>query len=262
MARRYPILICCVQFDQALKAGTMALTAVAEQAAALGAAGVEYREVYWREKASELPAVRQTAERLGLQLTYATFTPLFSAEAALRQQLLGDIDDAAALGSPLLRVFRGAMPAQPTDNPAAWAGAEAALAHAQACGLRLALENHINVLGSRLADLLSVLAAFDGPGLGVNIDTANYVQNDEPLLPAIERLRPRIIYSHLKDVRTVDGQRQVVAIGRGQLDFGAILAAYERVPQPFPLCFEFGGGDDPAGAIRDSLAELSRLGVA
>ena len=97
----------------------MAVTELAPVAARLGLDGVEYREVYWRDKATELPAVREQVARLGLRLTYCTFTPLFNADPAARQQLLADIDDAAALGSPLLRVFLGVrdLPATPAAAP-------------------------------------------------------------------------------------------------------------------------------------------------
>jgi sugar phosphate isomerase/epimerase len=259
MIRHHPILISCVQFDQPLKAGTLPITDVASVAARLGAGGVEYREVYWHDKASELPAVRDQVRQLGLRLTYCTFTPLFGADEAARQQLLTDIDDAAALGSPLLRVFRGAMPDDAAADPAAWAGARAAVARAQEHGLRLALENHINVLGPRLDQILAALVAIDSPVMGTNIDTANYIQNGERLLTAIEQLTPWIIYSHLKDLRTVDGQHTVVPLGQGDLDFAAILAAYARVGTDFPLCFEFPGGADPEAAISSSLAHLAGL---
>ena len=201
---------------------------MAPVAARLGLEGVEYRDVYWHDKAAELPAARAQVERLGLRLTYCTFTPLFNAEPAARQQLLTDIDDAAALGSPLLRVFRGAMPADPDAEPEVWGGARAALARAESHGLRLALENHINVLGGRLDQIQAALTALDSPVMGVNIDTSNYLQNDQPLLTAIEQLAAWIVYSHLKDLRTVDGRHSVLPLGQGDLDFAAILAAFAR----------------------------------
>jgi sugar phosphate isomerase/epimerase len=261
MPHPHPILLSCVQFDAALKAGAMAVAGLAPIAARLGVDGVEYRDVYWRDKASEAPAVRDQIERLGLRTTYATFTPLFSADPAARRQLLTDIDDAASLGSPLLRVFIGVrdLPAGPEQGPEVWAGARAAVERAGERGLRLALENHINVLGPRWMQIRDVLLALDSPVMGTNIDTSNYVQNGEPLLTAIAELTPWIIYSHLKDLRTVDGQRTVVPLGRGDLDFAAILAAYARVGTDFPLCFEFPGGDDPEAAIAGSLAHVRRV---
>jgi sugar phosphate isomerase/epimerase len=257
----HPILLSCVQFDAALKSGAMAVADLAPVAARLGVDGVEYREVYWRDKVREAPAAREQIERHGLRATYATFTPLFSADPAVRAQLLTDIDDAAALGSPLLRVFIGVrdLPAGPEQGPEIWAGARAAVGRAGERGLRLALENHINVLGPRWSQIRDVLLALDSPVMGTNIDTSNYVQNGEPLMTAIAELTPWIIYSHLKDLRTVDGQHSVVPLGQGSLDFAAILAAYGRVGTAFPLCFEFPGGDAPEAAIAGSLAHLKRV---
>jgi sugar phosphate isomerase/epimerase len=259
--RSHPVLFSSVQFDAPLKAGAMAVTELAPIAARLGLDGVEYREVYWRDKATELPAVREQVARLGLRLTYCTFTPLFNADPAARQQLLADIDDAAALGSPLLRVFLGVrdLPATPAAAPEVWAGARAAIERAGQHGLRLALENHINVLGPRWTQIRDALVALDSPVLGTNIDTSNYVQNGEPLMTAIAELTPWIIYSHLKDLRTVDGRPTVVPLGQGTLDFAAILAAYARAGADFPLCFEFPGGDDPEAAIASSRDYLRRI---
>lgn len=262
MIRRHPVLLSSVQFDGPLKDGAMTVTELAPIAARLGLDGVEYREVYWRDQAAESPAVREQIAGLGLRLTYATFTPLFGADPAARARLLADIDAAAALGSPLLRVFRGAMPETPGAEPEVWAGARAALARARELGLRLALENHINVLSPRLDQIEAALNALDAPVLGTNIDTSNYIQNDQPLMTAIERLKPRIIYSHLKDLRRgAGGGYTVLPLGQGELDFGAILAAYAGAGADFPLCFEFPGGADPEAAIAASLTHLVRLGL-
>jgi sugar phosphate isomerase/epimerase len=267
MPRSHPILLSCVQFDAALKAGAMAVTDLAPIAARLGVDGVEYREVYWRDKEAELPAVREQIERLGLRLTYCTFTPLFNADPVARRQLLTDIDDAAALGSPLLRVFLGVrdMPPAPSTEIEAIAsvdvleGATEAVERAGEHGLRLALENHANVLGPRWEQIRDALTMIDSSVMGTNIDTANYIQNGEPLMTAIAELTPWIIYSHLKDVRAVDGGYAVLPLGQGELDFGAILAAYDVAGADFPLCFEFPGGADPEAAISASLDYIKRV---
>src|SRR5450830_1980412 len=71
------VLVSGVQFDQELKSGAMPILQVAPAAKRLGAQGVEYREVYWKDKAVELPAVRNQVAQLGLKATYATFNTLF-----------------------------------------------------------------------------------------------------------------------------------------------------------------------------------------
>lgn len=263
MVRRHPVLMSCVQFDHALKSGELPVTDLAGIASRLGVDGVEYREVYWKDKAWELPAVRDQVASSNLRVTYCTFTPIFNAAPEARARLLQDIDDAAALGSSLLRVFIGIrdMPASPDEGQEIWEGARAAVERARERGVRLALENHINVLGPRWTQVRDVVTALTSPALGVNIDTSNYVQNGEPLMTAIEQLRPWIAYSHLKDARREGDGYAVVPLGEGDLDFAAILDAYAVAEEPFPLCFEFPGGAEPEAAITSSLAHLTRLGA-
>src|SRR5512133_1645179 len=110
------ILICGVQFDAELKSGSMSPLELAPIAKKLGAQGIEYREVYWKDKERELPAVRQQLDSLGLRRTYATFTTLFNRDPDKQAQLMRDLDDAHALGAPMMRVFRGERPGDGTDD--------------------------------------------------------------------------------------------------------------------------------------------------
>src|SRR4051794_30602469 len=127
--RRRPVLACGVQFERQLEAG-MSVTEIPEIAKRVGVDGVEFREVYWKDRAAELPVVRDRMRSLGLLTTYATFTTLVNVDPAARDRLIGDVDDASALGSPLLRVFRGPWPDGP-DQDEMWAGAERAIARAE-----------------------------------------------------------------------------------------------------------------------------------
>ena len=130
-----PVLISVVQYQDELAAGTLAVLDVLKAAQRLGADGVELRAEHWRDKERELGAARALAEDLGLLITYATTTTLFSADAAGEQSLRRDIDDARALGAPQLRVFQGPAPAD--DDPQGWAAGEEAVTHAAPAGPRL-----------------------------------------------------------------------------------------------------------------------------
>ena len=261
----HPILMSAVQYDAALKAGSLAVTDLAAIAADLGVDGVEFREVYWRDKARELPAAREQIEQHGLRLTYCTFTPLFSADPAVRAQLLTDIDDAAALGSPLLRVFLGVsdMPASPTTGRRPGPARGRRSMRAGEHGLRLALENHINVLGPRLAQIKGALETLASPVMGTNIDTSNYIQNGEPLLEAIAALTT---LDHLlaSEGRPHGRRRDRGRAARpGHSGFRRDPGRVCRGGDDFPLCFEFGGGTDPAATIstsRDYIRGLMRAG--
>ncbi len=253
------ILMCGVQYDRELREGRARAADLAPVAKRLGLAGVEYREVYWHDKARELPAVRDQLAQLGLRGTYATFNTLFSRDPEVRARLLEDIRDARALGSSLIRIFRGELPGTGPLDAAMWDGGRAAIGLAGELGLTVALENFSGKVGNKGADIVGMLQTFDLPHVGTNIDVSNYVLNDEDPVAAIRTLARRIRYVHLKDVQFTPERKIPTYLGAGTLPYRDILAALEESGQDFPLCFEFGGGDDPEETIRKSLAFLKSI---
>lgn len=254
------MLGCLVQFAGLLESGALSLAAVPAIARRLGVSGVEYREVYWKDKDAELPDARARMRTEGLLPTYATFTPLLSADPIERERLLGDIRDAHALGSPLLRVFRGHWPFG-GDEAVMWRAGRDAVALADSLGVQLAMENFVRSPGNRRHEIEAGLHALDRPSVGVNLDTANYVVNGEDVIGNTRALLPRIIYAHLKDTRTTDAGIQVVPVGDGELDWATILDLFDSTGRAFPVTFEYGGGDDPERAIARGLEGLARFGL-
>ena len=252
------ILMCCVQYDAEIKSGKLGVADMAPIAKRLGLDGVEYREVYWHDKAKELPIVRDQLVGLGLRGTFATFTTLFQRDPVLHAQLLDEIADAKALGSSLIRIFRGELPGE--GDGAMWDRAREALERAGELGLTVAMENYARTPGNRLVDVLGAIEAFASPILGTNVDVANYVQNDQEPIAAIRALSKHVRYVHLKDVKSTSSGLAATWLGNGHLPYGEILAALDATGQNFPLCFEFGGEGDPEGVIaksRDYLRSLS-----
>lgn len=241
-------LISTIQYHDALVARTMTLPEVVAAAQRLGAGGVEFRPDYWRDKERDIAAVREVSADLGLRAILATFTPLFTEDEALLRQ---EIDDAVALGSPLLRVFQGLAPVA-ADDPA-WARARRAVDYAAARGIVLALENFMRAPGCRVAEIAHVLDAIESPALGTNVDIGNYALNDEDVPAGIVRFGDRVVMSHLKDM-TAEGDASF--LGAGTLPLPAILDAFDRLARPIIHCFEFGGAGDPDGRIAASLAYL------
>ena len=176
-------LISTVQYHDALKAGTMTLPEVVAVAHRLGAGGVEFRPDYWQDKERDIAAINAANAELGQRALLATFTPLFTEDEALLRQ---EIDDAVALGSPLLRVFQGPAPTAP-DDPA-WARARRAVGYAAEHGIVLALENFMREPGARVAEIAYVLDTIKSPALGTNVDIGNYALNDEDIPAGIARL--------------------------------------------------------------------------
>ena len=249
MAHERPILLSVVQYAEALTSGAQQISDVLEAARRHGADGIEIRPEYWRDKARELPAARERAERDGLMVTYATMNTLFSAETAdaLRQ----DIADARALGAPQVRVFPGAVPAG--DVAAGWEHGRSIARYAAEHGVTIALENYARTPGGTLAESMRTLERLQE--LRVNVDIGNYPRHGQDVPEAIRTLADRIISAHLKDQGAPPDDAST-ALGEGALPLPAILDELERLPQRIIYCFEFGGGGDPDGRIDRSIAYL------
>lgn len=256
---RRDILICGAQFDAELKSGAMSQLELAPIAARLGAQGVEYREVYWKNKAVELPAAREELDRLGLKRTYATFTPLFNRDPERQERLMRDLEDAHSLGAPLMRVFRGERPDDGPDGARMLDAARAVLERAAGYGTRLALENFIGPGGTHMNEVKETLERLGSPAIGANIDTSNYVINEQDPIEAVRLLAPWIVYTHLKDARHTPEGLKATYLGNGIIPIDQVISALDATGRDFPLCFEFGGEGDPEGAIAKSLRYLDRL---
>ncbi|NJN83580.1 MAG: TIM barrel protein [Caldilineaceae bacterium] len=133
-----PILISVAQYEQELTAGACTVFDVIDAAHRLGADGVELRRETWRNMPDQVARARDRIEELGLLVAFATHVTLFSADAAGQETLRADIDTAAALGSPILRVFQGPAPAD--DDDAAWDVGRAAVGYAADQDIVVALE--------------------------------------------------------------------------------------------------------------------------
>ena len=248
-----PIFISVMQYEDRLKSGAATVFDVIETAHQMGADGVELRRETWPHWQAELPAARARIEELGLLAAYATHVTLFPSAPDGQQTLLQDIDAAAALGSPILRVFQG--PAPDRDDAPAWQAARAAVDHAAAQDIVIALENYVGMPGGKLAEIARVLAQIASPALGTNIDIGNYAQHNQDVVDAIQTIGSRAVYAHLKDKSGVSGEPPI-PLGDGILPLRDILHALDQLPQQVLYCFEFRGGDDPEAGIERSLAFL------
>jgi sugar phosphate isomerase/epimerase len=249
-----PVVISTVQYHDRLTAAQMTQAEVVTIARELGADGAELRADYWQDKERELPAARDLVKQLGLVVTYATAATLFGPDGDDQQRRRQHVDDAATLGSPLVRFFQGAAPI--ADDHAGWERAREVVRYATDRGVRLVVENFAREPGCRVAEIRATLDRFDSPFLGTNVDLGNYAANGEDLVAAIRALSPRIMYTHLRDHGDPPSGANATYLGGGSLPLRAALTEFSRLPQPIIYCFEFPGGDDPAGRILKSLAYL------
>jgi len=252
------LLISAMQYDAELRTGGLSSVDVIQTAKKLGVDGVELRDVYWKRKERELPEARSALVELGLIGTYATFVTLFDLSAkANADEVRSAVDDAAALGSPIVRIFPGKIP-QPEDV-AAWHAAGRAIEYASKRGVIIALENFAQTPGCRLEEVNSVLERIRSSALGTNLDIGNYASNGEDVVAAVRTLGSRIVSSHLKDVVSTLTGHSSTFLGDGNLPLAEIMAEFDRLPQRILHCFEFGGGGNPEERIRKSLVALNSL---
>jgi len=247
VAGERPVLISVVQYQEGIIAGTTRIVDLFDTAHRLGADGVELRPQFWKEKTSELPAARERAAQHGLLITYATMGTLYGTDAASLRQ---DIDDARALGSPILRVFPGQLPG---DDGQGWETGREIARYAETQGVTLALENFVGTPGGTLDEITRGLDHI--PALATNIDIGNYPHHDQDVPDAIRAVGARAVSAHLKDHGEPPGYASA-ALGDGVLPLGAIIDALDRLPQRLLSIFEFGGGGDPDDRITRSLAYL------
>lgn len=252
-----PALISVMQFEEELNSGAMTVFDVIETAQRLGADGVELRRELWPNWRDELSAARKRIDAQGMLATYATFVTLFSDDNQDQATLRADIDAAAALGSPQLRVFQGPMPAD--DDAAGWAAGRAAADYAAQQGVVIALENFARTPGGALAEIAKVLNRIEHPALTSNIDIGNYVLHGEDVPAAIRTLAARATSAHLKD-QPADLTQPPTYLGGGGQDLAAVFAEFDRLPQRIIYCLEFRGGQDAEERIRRSLDWLQVRG--
>ena len=244
------------QYEAELRTGTASFLDVIRVAKRQGLAGIEFRDVYWKNAERDIPEVKAALADHGIWASYASFTTLFDATVN-RDALHREIDIAASIGSSLIRLFPGQTPALSDTN--AWSAAKQMVAYAANHGVTIALENFAGTPGNRLSEAKTVFDNIDSAALRCNLDIGNYASNGQDPIEAIRVLATRIASSHLKDVKQTESGKATTYLGDGQLPLADIMAEFDRLPQLIVHCFEFGGNGDPEGNIVKSLAVLSRI---
>jgi inosose dehydratase len=117
-------------------------------------------------------------------------------------------------------------------------------------GIKLGFHNHMNSVGQPPEAVEAILAASDSNYVYLLLDVAHYLQGGGDPVAAIHKHSKRILFMHFKDVKNSDNANgyEWVELGRGRVDFPAILAALheihfrgwgvvelDRVPQGDPL---------------------------
>lgn len=163
------------------------------------------------------------------------------------EDLIRHIPRARAVGAEIMRIVASSM--LYVDEPhgpqvtASVAMLKKAVEVAEAEGVTLAIENHIDFTSQEIMDIL------DGVGsnsLKVNFDTGNALRLFEDPIEAARRLAPYTVATHTKDITTRRGGAPSERFlfwpscpaGEGLIDFHGIAAELEKVGFPGSLAIE------------------------
>ncbi len=95
---------------------------------------------------------------------------------------------------------------------------------AQAAGVNLVIENHMDTMAITARQTVEVVKAADHPAVGILYDQPNLmVCNAEPFEEAFRLQKPYIRHVHVKDYTLVNGRKLAVVLGTGLVPWPQIL---------------------------------------
>jgi sugar phosphate isomerase/epimerase len=149
---------------------------------------------------------------------------------------------ARTLQAPFIRSFAGQLPPGADRSPMIRTVADALRPLAEealADGIRIGLETHDDWCSGEL--IRAVMDRANSRGLGVVYDILNAWESGiEPWDVAYPKLKPFILYCHLKDgYRLADGKLRYVLLGAGDLPLRAILARFKADGYEGAFSFEW-----------------------
>ncbi len=157
---------------------------------------------YYMNRENNQQEIKTELNRLGLQLSCYTILSDFTDESAYtKAEFKKDLDTAATLGAPFVRVLTGDKTGSERDRLILIKKLSAAVAEAEKRNITLILEN-IGPFAGKTGDAASIIEAINSPCLRINFDTANSLLADESPEVAVDILLPYISYIHLKDFIT------------------------------------------------------------
>jgi sugar phosphate isomerase/epimerase len=196
----------------AYKDGRLSLAGFIEEAARIGAQGVELLSPLYRDPVKDKADAKAALAATGLPCPIFSVSNNFAKiEAGERQEQLDKIkfgiDEALDYGATVVRVFAGDVAEGITfDQARAWIveGLIAASLVAEKAGVKLALENHGTLAGrgDQVVGLVEdVRGGAGNNAFGANPDFGNFVIVDQSPAEAVRQTAPYAYMAHAKDFR-------------------------------------------------------------
>ncbi len=175
--------------------------------------------------AEEQARVRRVCADAGLELCCLDTSLKVADPAASLDEGYGYLELAAALGSPLIRVFGGAPNGEPLETGAARAGERlAALAQrGRTLGVRVALETHDTFAAGQA--VAAALASVADDYAGALWDTLHPVRVGETAEQTLDLIGGRLLHMHIKDGNVQPNINECRLLGEGTVPVQEILSA-------------------------------------
>ncbi|NLV91473.1 MAG: sugar phosphate isomerase/epimerase [Firmicutes bacterium] len=226
------------------------------------AEGVELLDVFWKDQAREIPAVKAALAEANLTVGCYAVSNNFVTDAAARAEqveiIRRGVDMAVEFGAPVVRVFAGDLAEDISfDDARQWIidGLREAAAYAAEHRITLSLENHGKLAG-RSDQIIGILKDVGSDYLKATVDLGNFLLVDEDPAAAVTNLAPYAAHVHFKDFRpyregdsqsyqALSGQRFVGTIaGEGGVDLKHALTELKAASYQGWLSVEFEGLED------------------
>lgn len=242
-----------------------------DRAAELGVAGVSLESCFLPDDDAFVERVAQAIAARGLEPVWAWGHPDGLGSGARPQErdsLVRHLDIARRVGAGVMRICAGSR----RTRPASWSEHRRALVEllrplaekAEAAGVVIAIENHIDLLAEEMLELVTTL---DSPWIGVCLDTANNLRMFEDPVTVATMLAPYARATHVKDVRPRRGDPRTfgfwpsVPLGQGVVELAGVLQALRAVNYGGLLAIEVdyldpAWGEDEDAAVAQSVAWL------
>jgi sugar phosphate isomerase/epimerase len=255
---------------------SMTLEDFIEGARSLAVDGVSLESCFFPSvESSYLADIGAMLDSYGLDRVYAWGHPdglEGGTNEAAYNEMLSSFERAQAIGATVMRVVGSSLrfrnePHGPQLERLTQMFRKA-IRVAEAYGIRMAVENHIDF---NAQEMLSLLRSVDSPFLGVNFDTGNFVRLLDDPVEAMDALAPYTYATHIKDLKI---QRGVPAnewyffssapVGDGVVDNAKLIEKLWRAGFNGILAVETDFlhpdyGNDEHAAVAASVKELRRL---
>lgn len=254
-----------------------------QTAAKAGAEGVELLDFFYKDPEVERQEALAALEGTGLPCPIFSVAQNFAKKLPAEreeqlQKIRFGVDEAVFFGASVVRVFAGDVAEGITfDQAREWIveGLSEASKYAEQNGVRLALENHGKLAGrgDQVRDLIRDVRERSGnEALGANPDTGNFLLVNQASHEAIQQVAHLAYMVHFKDFKpategqegftfdALDGKRYLgTAVGEGEVDLAACLAALKSTGFDGWLSVEYEGEEDPREAVPRSIANARRF---